>query len=181
MKNQYFCHDDQFIEISLTQNQSTIIDQDDMLLISTHRWYALRCRNTYYAVTNIKKSDGTRTLLLMHRLILGPQNTGSKEIDHIDGNGLNNLRINLRFVSVAGNQHNQHIKQTGRHNKQPTSKFPGVYWHKRMRKWAAKIRLFGKNIHLGYYDDEQKAANRYLSAKSLRESCVSVVQFVDML
>lgn len=168
MKNEFYYYDDNTISVLLTRNQWVMINADDLSLITKYRWYALRPRKIFYAATNIKLSDGRKTILCMHRLLLGLNYGDPQEVDHIDGNGLDNRRNNIRIVSTAQNQHNQHVKQTGRHHDKPTSKFPGVCWYKARCLWAAKIRVSGKNIHLGYYDNEKEAAKTYLKAKSKR-------------
>ena len=91
-------------------------------------------------------------LRLAHRLLL----PGTKEIDHRDGNGLNNLRSNLRAVTSRQNHQNRHDTMTSQH--------PGVYWYTRYGKWKAQIRIHGKKKHLGYFTDELEAAQVYIDA-----------------
>ena len=85
----------------------------------------------------------------MHKLI-----TGYKETDHIDGNGLNNQRGNLRSVTDSQNQMN-------RKNIRGTSKYKGVYWNKANKKWLARITINQKNIYIGYFLYEHNAAHAY--------------------
>ena len=80
-------------KIKLTQGKIAFVDDDDYNLIIKYKWYAVNYHDYYYAVTEIK---GTQ--IKMHRLILNaPDNI---DIDHIDHDGLNNQRLNLRFVTL---------------------------------------------------------------------------------
>ena len=76
------------------------------------------------------------------------------QIDHKNGDRLNNNVSNLRIVNNQGNCLNR-----------TTSK--GYYWDKRDKKYCAKIALNGKRIHLGYFDNELDARNAYLKAKEI--------------
>ena len=76
-------------------------------------------------------------------------------VDHIDHNGLNNRRSNLRLCTTAQNARNVFSY------KGSTSKYKGVCWYKEGRKWAAKIKLNNKAYHLGLFEDETEAAIAY--------------------
>ena len=76
-----------------------------------------------------------------------------KLIDHIDNNPLNNDLENLRWITNSGN--NRNIKPTG------SSKYLGVCWDKRSKKWMAKIKIDGKKKHLGYFTNEEDASLVY--------------------
>src|SRR5690606_29091416 len=78
-----------------------------------------------------------------------------ERIDHKDGNGLNNVRSNLRKATLAENNRNVR-KQYG-----TTSRFKGVCWHLRMSKWVARIHYNGTAYYLGSFDDEREAARVY--------------------
>ena len=77
------------------------------------------------------------------------------EVDHINGNGLDNRKANLRLCTRAQNQMNS-IKRTGK-----SSIFKGVSWHKNAWKWRANIKINQKDIHIGYFDTELEAAEAY--------------------
>lgn len=83
---------------------------------------------------------------------------GDKEIDHIDGNGLNNNPANLRLATKSENQHNRGA------NKNNTSGFKGVSQDKQTKRWTAKIRLHGKRRHLGYHSTPEEAHAAYVRA-----------------
>jgi hypothetical protein len=77
------------------------------------------------------------------------------EVDHMNGNGLDNRRENLRLCTRAQNRMNS-VKRIGK-----SSTFKGVYWHKNCRKWRASLKLDGKEIHIGYFNTELEAAEAY--------------------
>ncbi len=80
------------------------------------------------------------------------------EIDHIDGDGLNNRIDNLRDVTKSVNNRNQRMRIDN------TSGFNGVCWHKRDEKWYAKINTNGKRKHIGGFNDLEEAAKVYRKA-----------------
>ena len=147
------------IEIKLTQGKVAIIDDADFDLVSRHKWYAVTSQrhNTYYAIAHARRDDGSRTTIQMHRLILGL--TDPKiHTDHIDGDGLNNQRANLRECSNAENQWNTGAKINN------TSGFKGVSWNKWRGKLVASIAVDGKQKYLGYHDTKEAAYEAYCTA-----------------
>ena len=142
-----------FTTIELTKGKFALIDAEDFPLVSQHTWHAVRRRNTFYAITDVRK-EGKRTDLRMHRLILG---LTDPEIctDHINHNGLDNRRTNLRICTNAENQHNA-ILHTG--NK---SGYKGVSFFGATRKWRARIMVYDRRKTIGYYDSPEDAARAY--------------------
>ncbi len=140
--------------ILLTQGQFAIVDDADYDWLNQWKWCALKRRATFYAGRNIGGRCNQR-LVLMHREIMNAQN--GQEIDHKEGNGLNNQRKNLRFCTHSQNMMNSR-KQKG------TSRFKGIYWNKQKQKWRAMITIDHKRIHLGYFVSEKQAAKIYQKA-----------------
>lgn len=134
-------------EIQLTQGQVALVDDEDFEKVSKHKWHATRDGNTFYAKTNI----GSKRIF-MHRLILNAP-TGM-DVDHKNKNGIDNSRANIRICSRTQNQANQNSRGG-------TSKYKGVCWYSRERRWVSKIGFGGKKILLGYYKDEKEAARAY--------------------
>lgn len=134
-------------EIQLTQGKVALVDDDDVSLLSEHEWYALKVRKTYYAV----RAGPSKTIVYMHRVLM----PGYRQVDHRDGNGLNNQRENLRPATNSQNQANRR-KKSG-----TSSQFKGVSWNKEAGKWQAQIRSDGKDTHLGRYSEEEDAARAY--------------------
>lgn len=136
-------------EIILTQKQVAVIDDNDYKIVKDYKWYAIisKTKRTYYAASTINKK-----MVQMHRLIL-KASTGQL-VDHIDGNGLNNLRENIRICNKTENNRN-------RHSTVGVSKYKGVTWHKPTKKWRARITVNSKKIHLGLFLLETSAAEAY--------------------
>ena len=104
-------------------------------------------------------TDDPRKAGLQASMGLGSFQDDPVYVDHVDGNGLNNHRKNLRIVS-----HPQNLANTG--SRGGTSKFKGVSWHAEKGRWGAGIMIDGRFKLLGRYDDEEQAALAYnLAAK----------------
>jgi hypothetical protein len=143
--------------IPLTQGKIAIVDDEDFEKLNKYRWHY----NKGYAVRTIGHIIGKQKAIYMHRYLMKP--TKNKKTDHIDGNGLNNQRRNLRVCSQSQNTKNRRI------NKNNKSGFIGVSWHMPSKKWLAKIKHNNKTKYVGTFDDKIEAAKaRDDVAKQLR-------------
>ena len=133
-------------EIKLTQGKSAIVDDEDYEGLNRFKWFAEQRGNTFYA--------RSKSSTYMHRFILGLEQGDGKEIDHKDGNGLNNCRENLRLCTRSQNNINGRVRKG-------TSKYKGVCWDKRDKKWKARISIDKKRISLGNWLSEIGAARAY--------------------
>lgn len=144
-------------EIKLTNNQIALVDDEDYPLLVRHTWYAQKVPNTFYACTK------TSTLghIFMHRLIC-PSTKGKQVIDHINNNGLDNRKENLRLASWRENGLNN-IK-----HRISSSLYKGVCKLKN-GKWSANITIAPyKRFTIGTFSTELAAAMAYdLWAKDL--------------
>jgi hypothetical protein len=138
-------------EIPLTQGKFAIVDDTDFEELNQFKWCAVELNHHFYATRMIEKSKNPKKNEFMHRRLLPPPN--NLEIDHINGNGLDNRRENLRIVTHRQNMQNLHISKS--------SKYPGVTWDKRGKKWTAQIWIKGKLINLGSFKEETNAAAVY--------------------
>ena len=145
------------IHIPLTQGKVAIIDDADLDLVSGYRWQARKDDRRWYAQTVVRRADGSRTTLNMHRLILGLTDPAIKT-DHRDGNGLNNRRRNIRACTNAENMRNR-----GAYAKNKSG-FKGVHWNKQRGKWTAQIKCIGKIKHLGLFATPEEAYSAYCAA-----------------
>lgn len=143
-------------KILLTQGKVVLVDDEDFERLNQVKWCAMKGRNTFYAVRNSSTVNGKRHLIYMHHEIIGKPPIRFKT-DHRDGNGLNNQRNNLRHITSRQNCQN-------RINITKSSQYPGVYWFKQYKKWAARIRINGIKKHLGYFMNEFDAFNAYRQA-----------------
>lgn len=135
-------------EIVLTKGFFALVDDHAFEYLNQWRWHVVPSGNTFYA------SRG-RDNVLMHRVILGLSDP-SVFCDHIDRNGLNNLRDNLRVATRYQNNCNKIAKGT--------SKYLGVCWHKHKKRWTAQITKDYKPKCIGYFKNEIDAALAYNSA-----------------
>ena len=103
-------------EISLSQGQVTLVDDEDYEYLSQWRWYANLISGKFYAVRTVKKPS--RQTILMHRVILNAQE--DELVDHKDDNGLRNTRENLRITDRSGNGANRNAPSSN------TSGYKGV-------------------------------------------------------
>lgn len=144
---------------SKTHGKHTILfDESDRELVEQHSWRIFKKigGNVYYAVTTVTNPNGVRSILFMHRLLLNPPK--GSPIDHIDGNGLNNSRANIRVCTSAQNSFNRGKNKTSK------KKFKGVYFHVKRRKYSARLGFNGSEIFLGYFTTEEEAALAYNKA-----------------
>lgn len=140
--------------IKLTQGKESLVDNGDYAKVSKFKWCAGKSKQRWVAQTGvIGNNKSGRTTLLLHRFIMG--SPAGKDVDHKNGNTLDNRKRNLRITSNLKNLRAFRRKENG------TSKFRGVYWHKRIKKWQAGICKNYKIYFLGYFNDEKKAARAY--------------------
>jgi hypothetical protein len=138
-------------QIQLTQAKVALVDDEYFDVLNIFKWCAHRHYNTFYAVRVTNRPN--RKMILMHRVILNP--LGGLQIDHINGNGLDNQRANLRVCNGSQNMCNR-----GKHEDN-TSGFKGVCFRKYRKKFQAQIRMYGKQFYLGMFPTAIEAAKVY--------------------
>lgn len=147
------------VRIPLTKGYTAIVDACDAHL-AAFKWYALIDRRadgsvrTVYAMRNVRHNDGRRAHEMLHRAVLGAPR--GLRADHIDGDGLNCRRHNLRPATDANNQANRKISRNN------TSGFKGVRWERGA--WRAQIQVSRRVRFLGYFSDPTAAARAYDAA-----------------
>lgn len=140
------------LAIPLTQGQFAAVDEADFESVSRHSW----CFDQGYAWAKI---DGRKESL--HAYLMRP--CAGMQVDHINQNGLDNRRCNLRVVEQRDNCWNREGVPGS------TSSFKGVSWDRRRLKWVATIRIRGRNKNLGRFESEVEAARAY-DAAALKHS-----------
>ena len=140
------------IDISTPKHPKTfaLVDDEDFERLSQWKWGVVIGRAGNQYVTR-KQRDGKT--IYMHRLVIDVPK--GMETDHINHNGLDNQKKNLRIVTKSQNQHNRRP-----HGK--TSKYKGVAWHG--YRWVARIAINKKQYYLGLYKTELGAAEAYKKA-----------------
>jgi hypothetical protein len=140
--------------VLLAGGQTAVIDAEDAHLVAGIKWRPMPSRRVVYVRAHVPAPGGGWRSVSMHRFLLGEPKLGV--IDHIDGDGLNNRKSNLRICSNAENSRNQ------RKPKNNTSGAKGV---SRIRgRWQARIKLDGKSIFLGIFNTVEDAAAAYAHA-----------------
>ncbi len=140
-------------EIALTQGYVALVDDEDFEELNQYSWHISQNKHLIYAIRNHPVYPNYRITVKMHRQVIRAQN--GEIVDHINGNGLDNRKENLRIVTGSQNCANKRA-WVGR-----TSKYKGVSWHKQHSKWYVSIYANKKHVFLGLYDDEIKAAKAY--------------------
>ncbi len=137
--------------IPLLHNRFALIDNFDFEWLSQWNWFFHKAGSKAYVARTIK-CKGVRKKIYMHRLLLNAP--GDLQVDHINGNGLDNRRFNLRLCTNAQNQHNCKAKGG-------SSRYKGVCFIRTSDKWLASIRFNYKSRHIGYFVSEIEAAKAY--------------------
>lgn len=140
-------------EIPLTKGYVAIVDDADFDFLSQWKWHVNVGPKHVYAMRNSKPENGKRHHIIMHR-VLCPADS-SFDIDHINGNSLDNRRENLRVATRTQNMWNRSPNAKGK------SKYKGVMWHKQHQKWLAAIQVNKKRYHIGLFLDEEEAGRAY--------------------
>lgn len=142
-----------FRRIRLSRGFFAKVDPDDFDRLSVYKWSATGSNGcTVYAVRTVWRNGRKRTIP-MHRVILNaPKNM---QVDHINRDGLDNRKVNLRLVTPQQNTWNRKRSDPGR------SLYKGVSWSKRNSKWQVHIQINGTRKYLGYFDNEISAARAY--------------------
>lgn len=134
-----------------------LVDDEDFERVSQHRWHCRPCANTEYALSSIRQPQTHKFVKVhLHRFILDAQS--GQIVDHINGNGLDDRRSNLRFVSSAQNNMNR------RPQRNASSPYKGVAISSDGNRWCAFIGVDRQLLHLGSFETQKEAAIAYNEA-----------------
>lgn len=131
-------------------NHLTVVDEKDFAYLSQFCWYF----HKGYARRLVWKGSP----VLMHREILGLKNSRMC-VDHVNGNPLDNRRLNLRIASRSQNAKNQRTRPDN------TSGYKGVSWHERLKMWKTQIQVNKNKKHLGVFNSKEEAYMIYVMAE----------------
>lgn len=138
------------MKITTKKGEKILLDTEDFTACNRYQWYVNK--NGYAA-------NDSKPRKLMHRLVMG---FPKENIDHANGNKLDNRKSNLRLCNQSQNTSNASKRKTNK------SGYKGVSWNKRYTKWESYLTFNYKHIFLGYYDTKEKAAYAYnLKAKEV--------------
>ena len=143
-------------EIPLIKGFSALVDDEDYPLVSEYGWFPRVRKHTVYVECNMFLEDGKRHTVNLHRFIMKP--SSAQEIDHINHNGLDNRKSNLRVCLRAENAKNRSV------NSNSTSGYKGVCLHRASNKWQAYIGCDKKFRYLGLFTTAEDAARAYDAA-----------------
>lgn len=146
--------------IYLTRGLYAVVDEIDYQALAKYTWYAIV--NPSPTTTYAGRWTGPsrhRAHIFMHRVILGLQPDDDSAADHIDGNGLNNTRANLRTATPTQNKRNRRVQSNN------TSGYKGVaVCRDRNQHWQANIKVDGHQHRLGRFQTAEEAARAYDAA-----------------
>lgn len=131
----------------IIKDKVVLVDDDDYENLIKFNIKINFIKNRFYS-TFYKKNRG---IIYLHRHIMELDKGDKRVVDHINGNPLDNRKCNLRICTQAQNVMNRKI------NKNNTSGYKGVYYHKKNKNWIAKIQLNREVIYLGAYETVEKA------------------------
>lgn len=133
----------------VNSDSKCMVDDEDYAILSRYSWSLDR--------KGYAKTSAFGTTIKMHRFLLNaPKN---KQVDHIDGNPLNNQKENLRLCNNSQNQANRGKPKTKK--LETTSIYKGVHLRKDLNKWTARIGFNGTRKHLGHFNTQEEAAKAY--------------------
>lgn len=137
-------------------NGIAIVDKKDYGKVKQYRWCVAKSLNVSYVATSTINKQGKRTTLRLHQLIMKSQK--GQIIDHINRNGLDNRKMNLRFCTPQQNCWNSK-KRNGK------SLYKGVCWRKDRNKWRVYLNIDKyKRKYIGSFDNQEAAAIAYNKA-----------------
>lgn len=133
-------------EIKLSKGFIALVDDEDFEWLNQWKW-------SYHSGGYAVRMHLGHKMLFMHRFIMNVPTT--LEIDHINHNGIDNRKCNLRICTTSQNLHNTKIQRNN------TSGYKGVSFNKLTNKWEAYIKINNKKIHLGLFNTSEDAARAY--------------------
>lgn len=166
-------------KIKLTKGKTALVDDEDFAEINKMKWHSVspNKNNLFYAYSRIYKEGKSLAIVCMHRHILGLKKGQKIVVDHIDGDGLNNQKNNLRFCT---NKQNLVNRKTGKLAK-TTSKYKGVFKNTSFNKypWFSQIKVDERVIYLGSFQKEEDAARTFDKASIVAHGEFAKLNFED--
>jgi hypothetical protein len=151
--------------IKLTFGKYAIVSLEDYEKLNQHKWHLVMSHRTFYAM----RTENRKSIYMHNQIMLPPP---GKVVDHENHNGLDNGRYNLRLASKSQNCYNRKKRSS-----KCTSRYKGVWFNKTIGKWMSAIKVDGRCIHLGYFDNEKDAAKAYDEAAKLYHGKFAVLNF----
>lgn len=140
-------------EIQLSKGKVALVDDEYFTALSNYKWHAMKDGQNWYACMTIGSKNHQKRLM-MHRVILQLEDP-TIVCDHIDGDGLNNQKLNLRKCSNQENGRNRRVNRTN------STGYKGVLFKPARKMYQASINVNGKFIFGGHFPNAIEAAKRY--------------------
>lgn len=137
------------ILVPLTHDKFARVDAESAGAVLAHKWSAIRSGERWYAIA----SGGAERVLYMHRLVADAPD--DMWVDHRNGDGLDNVRANLRLATPSQNAANAKLRAGNK------TGFKGVSFCKATRRWRADITVNGRTRNLGRHATPEEAATAY--------------------
>lgn len=144
------------IKVKLTKGYHATVDIADADVVAAFTWQAVVTGRRVYAATTVCAPGRKQYRLYMHRLLLSAP--AGMEVDHVNGDGLDNRRRNIRLATGAENRRNKGLTAQNR------SGLKGASWNNHAGKWEANIRAGGKRHYLGLFLTAETAHAAYAEA-----------------
>ena len=132
-------------EIKLSRNQVAFVDDEDFEYLNSFKW----CYSKRYAQRTVYDADHKKSCIKMHRLIL--KTPEGMQVDHINHNGLDNRKCNIRNVTAIENSQNRAMMPKNKAGK------IGVHYDSTIKKWRTLITVNKKRINIGTFEDVKDA------------------------
>jgi hypothetical protein len=144
-----------FRRIHMAQPKYAKVDPADYKRLRGYEWLAKKGRSSFYARRRAAGSKaGKEALIYLHQEVI--EVPEGMVVDHINHDGMDNRRANLRAATYS-----QNLCHRKKRSGAKQSKYKGIYWRKKNRKWQAVITFDRKKIYLGYFRNEIDAAKAY--------------------
>lgn len=155
--------------VELTQGKRAIVDDEDYDAVISRNWIAHKMGHCFYATRHVRLEKRVYSHEYMHRSImrrmLDRDIVTSEMCDHVNGDGLDNRRSNLRLATRSQNNRNRHYRRPNL-----SSVYLGVCWHGAARKWKASTDVDGRSVVIGFFASEfeaAKARDKYIADPEL--------------
>lgn len=143
-------------QIPLSQGKFALVDDEDYGLVAQYKWCAKSKPDNRWYAARIFTVNGKKQSILLHRFLMNPK--PGEQVDHINGNGLDCRKSNLRIATHAQNRHNSRVTKRSR------SGLKGVWYTPSRHGWRSAIMANGKRISIGIFKSAYEAAKAYNNA-----------------
>jgi hypothetical protein len=164
-----------FRRILLSRGKYALVDPDDYGWLSKYNWHVVGDKGSFYAARNTGQRQGQKRIVVkMHREVLRVPD--GMFVDHINHNGLDNRRANLRPATQAQNARNRRKRYESNFH----SKYKGLTWYKSQKQWAVRVMVNRESKFIGYFDNELDAARAYDQAAKKYHREYASLNFPDL-